>query len=333
MRAPIVIKNVTNHLTIFFCRAIIFRRRQGGGGTPYGGARTLESRANKNKIRISTMFPGPLFSIGNLHVYAYGICMAVGIIACFAFLLWAFWYKNFNEECTDKMLFLGLIATAIGILFAMLFQSVYNYIETGKFTFGSMTFIGGLIGGVGSYLLFYNLYVYVVAPRTKIKALQNNMNASLTDALPFIPIGITIAHAFGRLGCTFAGCCYGKEADWGIYFATAGTKVIPTQLFECIFLVILSVVMAVLYFKFKFNCNLGLYLVAYGVWRFIIEFFRNDDRGSFIPGLSPSQFWCIIMVLAGIGYFFLYKYVLKAKMKHPELQPSVRKKKGEEESK
>ena len=190
-----------------------------------------------------------------------------------------------------------------------------------------------LIGGVSSYLIFYNLYVYVVAPRTKIKALQNNMNASLTDALPFIPIGITIAHAFGRLGCTFAGCCYGKEADWGIYFATAGTKVIPTQLFECIFLVILSVVMAVLYFKFKFNCNLGLYLVAYGVWRFIIEFFRNDDRGSFIPGLSPSQFWCIIMVLAGIGYFFLYKYVLKAKMKHPELQPSVRKKKGEEESK
>lgn len=266
------------------------------------------------------MFPDPLFSIGSLEVYAYGICMAVGIIACFAFLLWVFSYKNFNEECTDKMLLLGLVATGIGILFAMLFQSLYNYIATGVFKFGSMTFIGGLIGGVGSYLLFYNLYVYVVAPRAKAKVLQNHMNASLTDALPFIPIAITIAHAFGRLGCFFAGCCYGQEADWGIQFETTDTKVIPTQLFECIFLVLLTVAMAILYFKFKFNCNFGVYAVSYGVWRFIIEFFRDDNRGGFIPGLTPSQFWCIIMVILGIGYFFLYKYVLKKKMKHPELQ-------------
>lgn len=274
------------------------------------------------------MYPDPLFTIGNVSVYAYGLCMAVGIILCFVFLLWTFSYKNFNEECTDKMLLLGVVATGIGILFAMLFQSLYNYIDTGRFTFGSMTFIGGLIGGVGSYLAFYNLYVYVIAPRTKIKWVQNNMNASLTDAVPFIPIGITIAHAFGRLGCTFAGCCYGAEADWGIYFETAGTKVIPTQLFECIFLVLLTVAMAVLYFKFKFNLNLSVYLISYGVWRFVIEFFRDDNRGGFIPGLTPSQFWCIIMVLAGIGYIFLYKYVLKNKMKHPELQPPVKEKKA-----
>lgn len=39
------------------------------------------------------------------------------------------------------------------------------------------------------------------------------------------------------------------------------------------------------------------------------------------------------MVIAGIGYFFLYKYVLKDKMKHPELQPSVREKKVKETKK
>ena len=93
------------------------------------------------------MYPDPLFSIGDVHVYAYGVCMAVGIIACFAFLLWAFSYKNFNEECTDKMLLLGIVATGIGILFAMLFQSVYNYIESPEdgFQFGSMTFYLSLI--------------------------------------------------------------------------------------------------------------------------------------------------------------------------------------------
>lgn len=282
------------------------------------------------------MHPEPLLTIGSVEIYAYGLCMAIGIICCFAFLMWAFWYKNFNEECTDKMLLLGIVATAIGILFAMLFQSVYNYIETGTFNFGSsMTFYGGLIGGVASYLGFYNLYVYVVAPRAKVKFLQNNMNAGLTDAVTFIPIGICIAHAFGRLGCFFAGCCYGRPTDSWIGLPCAhgyndilgqnmdGVNVIPVQLLECIFLFVLAAAMAVLYFKFRFNCNLAVYCIAYGVWRFIIEYFRIDDRGGFIPGITPSQFWSIIMVAAGIGYIFLYKYVLKKLMKHPELQPPV----------
>ncbi|MBQ2431188.1 MAG: prolipoprotein diacylglyceryl transferase, partial [Campylobacter sp.] len=45
-----------------------------------------------------------------------------------------------------------------------------------------------------------------------------------------------------------------------------------------------------------------IYLIAYGVWRFFIEFARGDYRGSFIPGLSPSQFWSIILVILGVAY-------------------------------
>ena len=286
------------------------------------------------------MHPGALFTIGSLSVYPYGLCMAIGIILCFVFLLVAFHLKNFNEPATDKLIVIGVVATAIGIVFAMLFQSVYNYIDTGKWSFGSMTFYGGLIGGVGSFLIVWNIYICVIAPRTKIKLLQDDLNGTLTDALPFVPIGITIAHAFGRLGCFFAGCCYGEPTDSWIgmkcasgYNSVLGMRmdnvsVVPVQLMECIFLFILAGVMALLYFKFKFNCNFGVYAVAYGVWRFIIEFFRVDSRGSFIPGLTPSQFWAIIMVLLGIGYFFLYKYVLKNKMRHPELQPPVNPKKA-----
>ncbi|MCD8373151.1 MAG: prolipoprotein diacylglyceryl transferase [Clostridia bacterium] len=267
---------------------------------------------------------------GVYDIYLYGICMAVGIILCFVFLLWTFSYKNFNEKSTDIMLFVGVLATAIGILFAMLFQSVYNYIDSGDWSFGSMTFLGGLIGGVGFYLLFYFGYTRLVAPRAKRQWLKNDMNATLADAVPFIPIGITMAHAFGRLGCFFAGCCYGVKTDawYGIQFATTSTKVVPTQLFECIFLVLLTIIMALLYFKFHFNCNFGVYCIAYGVWRFVLEFWRGDYRGSFIAGLTPSQFWCIVMVLLGIGYFFAYKYIFKKHMKHPELQPPVNPKKA-----
>ena len=114
------------------------------------------------------MYPDPLFTIGGVSVYAYGLCMAVGIILCFVFLLWTFSYKNFNEECTDKMLLLGVVATGIGILFAMLFQSLYNYIDTGKLTFGSMTFIGGLIGVVGRLQCVATLCAYGICGRVQI---------------------------------------------------------------------------------------------------------------------------------------------------------------------
>ncbi len=272
------------------------------------------------------MHPEPLFEIFGKGVYAYGICMAVGIILCFGFLLFTMWKKKFSDKSTNAVLIIGVFGTAFGIFMAMLVQSILNYAAdpSKPFRLAGMTFMGGLLGGVVSFLAVWNLYVYVVGPRTKWKWLKSdNMNAGLADALPFIPIGIAIAHAFGRLGCNFAGCCYGAATDgsWGLACAAYDSTLrVPTQLFEMCFLLILAGVMAWLYFRYKFDYNFGVYAIAYGIWRFILEFFRDDDRGALILGLQPSQFWSILMVLAGVGYFFLQYYVLKKLMKHPELQ-------------
>lgn len=274
------------------------------------------------------MHPDPIFTVFGKGVYLYGIFMALGLIACFAFLIITMRIKKFNEASSDTIIFIGIFGTGFGILAAAIFQGVYNVIADPSegFSLNSMTFIGGLIGGVSSFLGVYFLYMYVVRPRTKIKLLTNEMNATLTDALPFIPIAITIAHAFGRLGCFFAGCCYGRPTDAWFGIACAdhpsliGVKVIPTQLFEMIFLLVLGGVMALLYFKFKFNYNFAVYAVTYGIWRFVLEFFRDDDRGQFLgTAVSPSQFWCILMVILGVGYVFLQYYVLSKHMKHPEL--------------
>lgn len=267
-----------------------------------------------------------------IDIYLYGICMAVGIIACFAFLLFTMWYKKFNDTSTNAVLIIGVFGTGFGIFMAMLVQSILNYAAdpSKPFKLEGMTFMGGLIGGVVSFLAVWNVYVYVVGPRTKIKWLSSkDMNAGLADALPFIPIGIAIAHAFGRLGCNFGGCCYGAPTDgsWGLACAPYDpTLRIPTQLFEMSFLLLLAGAMAFLYFRYKFNYNFGVYAIAYGIWRFIIEFFRADDRGALILGLQPSQFWSILMVLIGVGYFFLQYYVLAKLMKHPELQVKVEEK-------
>lgn len=280
------------------------------------------------------MINGPLFTIGSLSVWPYGLCMGVGIVCCFVFLYLTMVKKNYNDEAIDKTLVIGACATAFGVFMAAVVQGLYSLIDGKGFSLSSMTFYGGLIGGVASFLGVWNLYVYVIAPRAKSKLLKNNMNATLSDSIPFIPIGITIAHAFGRLGCAMYGCCGGGETDawYGIYMYVNGvyTKVVPTQLWECFFLVALSLVMALLYFKFRFKYNFPVYMISYGVWRFIIEYVRTDYRGELIPGsvFTPSQIWSIVMVIGGIGFIFLQKYVLIKLMKHPELQPPVRVKKS-----
>ena len=267
------------------------------------------------------MYPNELFNIFGLSVDLYTICFLVGIIACLIFTIIAMKKCGYSSTARDTIIIIGIFAIMIGLLSAALFQAFYNLIAGRGFTFEGMTFIGGLIGGVVAFLGIYFLYVYVINPRLKEKSFfKSDMNKGVWYLLRIAPISITIAHGFGRIGCFFAGCCYGKETDawYGIQFPGLHTKVIPTQLFEAIFLFVLSAVMIVLLFVVHFKYNMSLYLISYGIWRFFIEYFRGDYRGSFIPGLSPSQFWSIIMVLLGIAIFFLYKKFDPKFNKEPE---------------
>ena len=262
------------------------------------------------------MLPEPLFSIFGVDIDMYAIFILIGLIACFIFTYIAMKKSGYSSSARDTILMIGIFAIALGFLCATLVQSTYDFIahpEDGFQFTGKMTFLGGLIGGVIVYLGLYFLYVYVINPKLKENNLfKSDMNKGLWELLRFAPISITLAHAFGRCGCFCAGCCGGIETDawFGVQFPGEMHKVIPTQLFEAIFLFLISVIMIVLYFKFHFKYNMGVYLIGYGVWRFIIEFFRGDveERGKFIPGLSPSQFWAILMVIGGIAFFFIYRY-------------------------
>ena len=110
-----------------------------------------------------------------------------------------------------------------------------------------------------------------------------------------------------------AGCCHGKITDawYAVYMPAINAKAVPLQLYEALFLFSL--------FGFfvwrlltKRSCNLPLYMVLYGVWRFVIEYFRTDDRGSTVVDfLSPSQFIAILMVLGSIALFFGQRYLMK----------------------
>ena len=240
------------------------------------------------------MLPNPLF----LNVHMYGIMIAVGVLCCFATLFLMTKKLNIDPKFTDFMYYNGIAAIVIGFGSATLFQSFYNYLDNpeGGFILGGMTFIGGLIGGVVSFIAGYAIF-------------RKKYETTLFDTMSFFPCPILIAHAFGRVGCFFAGCCYGKVSygPFGVKFPLLSEPVLPVMLYEAIFLLVLYGVTVFLLLRYKFNYNMSLYLVAYGIFRFFIEFARGDARGSFIPGISPSQFWSIVMVCIGVGLFF-YMY-------------------------
>ena len=261
------------------------------------------------------MYPNELFNLFGLSVDLYTIFIIVGIIACLIFAIYAMKKCGYSSSASDTVIIIGIIAIIVGWLFAILFQALYNYIAnpSAGFHFGGMTFIGGLIGGVITFIGVYFLFVYVINPRLPEGSFfKANMNKGIWYLVRIAPISITIAHAFGRIGCLFAGCCYGQKTDawYGIWNAELGYKTVPVQLYESIFLFVLSAVMILLLFHFKSKDTMAIYLVSYGIWRFIIEFFRadNTERGQFIPGLTPSQFWSIVMIIGGVAIFFIYRY-------------------------
>ncbi len=235
--------------------------------------------------------------------YMYGLMIAVGILACFGLLFWYGKKKKIEEKFIDFVFYLAIVAIILGFGSAALFQATYNYIEnpSAGFNFdGGITFIGGLIGGAGSFLILYVIF-------------RKRYKTRLIDILSFLPCCILIAHAFGRVGCFFAGCCYGKPTDGflGVQFPGMTEKVHPTQLYEAAFLFALCVICFLLVWKKNFKHNMSLYLVSYGIFRFLIEFLRDDSRGQLLGSLSPSQFWSICMVALGIALYFLLNIAYK----------------------
>ncbi len=257
--------------------------------------------------------------------YMYGLMIAVGILACFGLLFYFGKKRKVEEGFLDFIFYNGIAAIAFGFLTAALFQGFYDYIENPEAGFhpfdGGITFIGGLIGGAAIFLVIYFIF------RKKYKS-------KLIDVISFLPCCILIAHAFGRVGCFFAGCCYGKPTDsfLGVQFPGMTEKVHPTQLYEAAFLFALFAICFLLYWKKNFKHNLSLYLLCYGVFRFLIEYVRNDDRGALIVGISPSQFWSLLMVVASVGVYFLLEWAYKKRAAELAASAEVKKVNGGETS-
>lgn len=231
-----------------------------------------------------------LFSIGKIEIHGYGLMIGIGILCCLLLGLYRAKKKGMNQEA---VLDIAIIAVAAGFLGAKL---LYVIVEFGQFikdplgVLGSEGFVvyGGIIAGVGAVMLYCHRKGYV-----------------FFEYFDLLVPSLALAQGFGRIGCFLAGCCYGRETSSALgvifpvgSFAPAGTKLLPTQLFSAAGDFIIVIILLFYAKKANRTGSVGaMYLMLYGIGRFLIEFLRADERGA-VGFLSTSQLISIVITIA-----------------------------------
>jgi len=240
-----------------------------------------------------------LFEIFNITIYTYGAMIALGIVA--AVLLVSYRGKKVGYD-EDQLLDMSIVAVISGLIGAKLLYLVTdlndlsNNLSSWKDVIqGGLVVYGGILGGA--------LGVYIFCRRKKI---------DIFKMLDLVSPSVSLAQGFGRIGCFFAGCCYGKETSlfFGVKFnnsnyAPSGLKLIPTQLFSSGFDFLLAGFL--LWYSRKERERgkvFALYIIIYSIGRFFVEFLRGDKYRGFVGDLSTSQFISIFTLFIGILLFF-----------------------------
>ena len=121
---------------------------------------------------------------------------------------------------------------------------------------------------------------------------------------------VAFAQGCGRIGCFFAGCCYGRETDsffsikyWQSDYAPNGISLIPTQIYSAVGdFAMAFLLMAYAKKQPRRGKVSAAYCILYSIGRFFIEMLRNDYRGEF-GFLSTSQLISVFILALGVVMF------------------------------
>ena len=248
------------------------------------------------------MFPD-LIDLGFLHLKTYGACMATGFLLC-----WMLIEKLSGRKDLSNLLLSLMIGGVAGSRIAYVIEHWSSEFASNPAAIirvdqGGLMFYGGFIL---SFVIFF-VWCFV----------KKESPLKLADLLAAV---IPLGHAFGRIGCFFYGCCYGRDSDaWCAVTFPMGSpswyehgrkmvSVLPTQLFEAAALLALFGGLMWAWRGRKTGDGrrgdgliLGLYLCGYAVIRFGIEILRGDPRAAVGP-FSISQAISIGMLIIGAGF-------------------------------
>jgi phosphatidylglycerol---prolipoprotein diacylglyceryl transferase len=242
--------------------------------------------------------------IGPVKIFWYGITYLVGFAA--AWLLGR--YRAYQrgdwtaEQVTDMMFYMVLGVVVGGRLGYFVFYNpwaIFNHpSEILRTWHGGMSFHGGLMGVLVAVLCF--MYK------------SKKSFAEITDFLvPLVPVGL----GMGRIGNFLNGELWGRVTDlpWAMVFPHADSAPRhPSQLYEFFLegVVLFTVVWLFSSRKRPPLAVSGLFLLGYGVFRFLVEFVREPDAelGMLASGwLTMGQILCLPMIIIGGGLLW-YSY-------------------------
>ncbi len=249
----------------------------------------------------------PFIPIGPIRLPVYGLMIYVGILA----MAISAWREADRRKIKREDMLYGMVLALLssGVFAKLLYLiTVVPTLDWSAIAAEGRVldviaamFRGGFVIYGALFGAFLGLYGY--AKRYKIKPLK------LVGI--FMP-GLPLAQAIGRVGCHFAGCCYGIPYDGPLAVTFPPSDIhteeisrFPVQLAMAVSLVVISRILHRISAKQKRRADAGAllfswYLILYAIHRFGFEFLRGDNiRGIYGP-LSQGQYLSVVALAIGI---------------------------------
>lgn len=263
-----------------------------------------------------------LLEIGPVKLHSYGLLIAVGFLVALHLVRRDAAAAGYNPDVFTNLAFwvlpLGIAGTRVA--FILMYPQFFSWDKPLDWF---AIWKGGLVfqGAIPVALPFAYFY---------LRRLGIPFLTACDLIIPYVPLG----HAFGRIGCFMYGCCYGRpttlpwaiparRVPWDTSLPPEGSPayldhldrfpdvtvldhwshpIHPTQLYSAIGLAILCWLLLRVRRRWGgiTGITLGAYFLLYGVFRFIVEFFRGDHNPVNFATLTDQQVFSIGLVVLGI---------------------------------
>lgn len=239
----------------------------------------------------------------------YGLMIVLGLLTSMFIVRYLCYKYQLNM---DNMI---IIACSMGIgayigsklLFILVsfdiidWASIFSFQGLHKFLSSGFVFYGGLFGS-----LFFGIMT------------AKKVECYFINYLIIFFVSLPLGHAFGRIGCYLAGCCYGVPYDGfgsviyhGLLYTPNNISLFPVQLIESLCNLLIFVFLITLIHRKGLTIDaIYYYFISYGITRFALEFFRYDELRKFFIGLSTSQWISIILIIVAIIKIVFHKDII-----------------------
>ncbi|MCK4352783.1 prolipoprotein diacylglyceryl transferase [candidate division WOR-3 bacterium] len=258
----------------------------------------------------------PIFLLGPFKMNPWGTMIVIAFIsAILVAIIRAKKYKIPPKRVRAVLHFVVLVIIAgfVGARLLCVFEHLNLFLQNPRDIFsirrGGLSWYGGLL-----FAFICGFWCH------KIRKLPVRVT------LDILAPGIALGFFFGRMGCFLRGCCFGKptQVPWGVVFPSDSyasmvyggqVKIHPTQLYSSLAGLISFFILLAIERKIKLKLR-GLlffsFLILYGLWRFIIEFFKYHEL---IPYLAE---WFNLWQALSVGLVILGVAMIWLTIKHEQ---------------